>query len=124
MKKLFISVWALAALASCSKEENMGSGTGDARVAIVPSAGIEHNVISRAAVEGTSFAEGADVFRLSAFESAAEPTNNWTADGAEAFENMQVNCAANGSLSLATPKYYPPTGTNARSSGSMPMLPR
>ena len=58
----------------------MGSGTGDVRVAIVPSAGIEHNVISRAAVEGTSFAEGADVFRLSAFESAAEPTD-WTAAG-------------------------------------------
>ena len=113
MKKLFISVWALAALASCSKEENMGSGTGDVRVAIVPSAGIEHNVISRAAVEGTSFAEGNDVFRLSAFEAATEPTDNWTANGAQAFENMQVNCAANGSLSLATPKYYPPTGTNA-----------
>jgi hypothetical protein len=116
MKKLFISVCALAALAGCSteKEEIRGVDTDNARTAIAPSANIENNVISRAAVDGTSFAEGNDVFRLSAFEAATEPTDNWTADGAQAFENMQVNCAANGSLSLATPKYYPPTGTNAQ----------
>lgn len=114
MKKIFISVLTLAALAGCSKEENTGIGTGDDRVAIAPSANIESNVISRAAVEGTSFAEGTDVFRLSAFESATEPAGNWTAAGAEAFENMQVNCAANGTLSLVTPKYYPPTGASEK----------
>ena len=116
MKKLFISVWALAALAGCSteKEEIRGIDTDNARTAIAPSADIENNVISRAAVDGTSFAEGNDVFRLSAFEAATEPTDNWTADGAQAFENVQVNCAADGTLSLASPKYYPPTGTNAQ----------
>lgn len=116
MKKLFISVCALAALVGCSKEENglPPVGSEESRAAIAPSANIENNVISRAAVDGISFAEGADVFRLSAFEAATEPTDNWTATGAEAFENMQVNCAANGSLSLASPKYYPPTGANAQ----------
>lgn len=114
MKKIILSVLTLAALASCSKEENTGIDTGDDRVAIAPSANIESNVISRAAVDGTTFAEGTDVFRLSAFESATEPTDNWTATGAEAFENMQVNCAANGTLSLAMPKYYPPTGANEK----------
>lgn len=116
MKKLFISVCALAALVGCSKEENglPAGGSEESRAAIAPSANIENNVISRAAVDGTSFAEGNDVFRLSAFEAATEPTDNWTANGAQAFENMQVNCAANVSLSLATPKYYPPTGTNAQ----------
>lgn len=116
MKKLFISVWALAALVGCSKEENglPAGGSEESRAAIAPSANIENNVISRAAVDGTSFAEGDDVFRLSAFEAATEPTDNWTATGTEAFENMQVNCAANGPLSLATPKYYPPTGASEK----------
>ena len=116
MKKLFISVWALAALVCCSKEENglPAGGSEESRAAIAPSANIENNVISRSAVDGTSFAEGNDVFRLSAFEAATEPTDNWTATGAEAFENMRVNCAANGTLSLATSKYYPPTGANAQ----------
>lgn len=116
MKKIFISVCALAALVGCSKEENArpAGGSEGSRAAIAPSANIENNVISRAAVDGTSFAEGNDVFRLSAFEAATEPTDNWTATGAQAFENVQVNCAANGSLSLATPKYYPPTGANAQ----------
>jgi len=114
MKKIILSVLTLAALASCSKEENTGIDTGDDRVAIAPSANIESNVISRAAVEGTSFAEGTDVFRLSAFESATEPAGNWTAAGTEAFENMQVNCVANGTLSLNTPKYYPPTGASEK----------
>lgn len=114
MKKIILSVLTLAALAGCSKEENTGIDTGDDRVAIAPSANIENNVISRAAVEGTSFAEGTDVFRLSAFEAVTEPTDNWTATGAEAFENMQVNCVANGTLSLATPKYYPPTGASEK----------
>ncbi len=116
MKKIVVSAMMLAALASCSteKEETPQIDAENVRTAIVPNADIESNVIGRAAVEGTSFAEGTDVFRLSAFESATEPAENWTAAGAEAFENMQVNCAASGSLALAAPKYYPPTGADAQ----------
>lgn len=116
MKKIFISVLTLAALAGCSKEENglPASSNEESRAVIAPSANIENNVISRAAVEGTVFLQGSDVFRLSAFEAVEEPTDNWTATGAEAFEDMQVNCVADGTLSLATPKYYPPTGASEK----------
>lgn len=119
MKKIFVSIAALAALASCSKEEagvpGNGNGNETERAAIAPSAAIENNVVSRAAVEGTAFAAGADVFRLCAFLSGDNAPTDWSvAAGTEAFEQMQVNCTGEGKLSLATPKYYPPTGENAQ----------
>ncbi len=119
MKKIFIPILALAALAGCSKEEagvpeNDNNNQTD-RVAIAPSAAIENNVVSRAAVEGTAFVAGADVFRLCAFQSGdTEPTDWSVAADTEAFENLQVNCSDAGALALATPKYYPPTGENAQ----------
>lgn len=119
MKKIFIPILALVALAGCSKEEagvpeNDNNNQTD-RVAIAPSAAIENNVVSRAAVEGTAFVAGADVFRLCAFQSGdTEPTDWSVAADTEAFENLQVNCSDAGALALATPKYYPPTGENAQ----------
>lgn len=113
MKKIFIPVLVLAALASCSNEDNMMTDNTHGRVAIIPSANVENNIISRAAVEGTTFGQGDDVFRLSAFESKTEPTN-WTATGDEAFENIQVNGANGGSLTLATEKFYPASGSGQK----------
>ena len=114
MKKIFISVLALAALASCSNEDNMMmDNDNNSRVAIVPNANIENNVISRAAVEGKTFSKGDDVFRLCAFLASgdAEP-QDWTATfGTEAFEDMPVNCSDDGNLSLNTSKYYPASGS-------------
>lgn len=117
MKKIFVSIVALAALAGCSKEEvglpDNGNETG--RVAIAPRAAIENNVVSRAAVEGDKFTAGTDVFRLCAFLSGDNAPTDWTvAAGTEAFEDLQVNCSDAGTLALSTPKFYPPTGTSAQ----------
>lgn len=114
MKKIFISALALAALAGCSKED-AGQPEGDAagRIAIVPSAGVNTNTISRAAVEGTKFSQGNDVFRLCAFLSGDNAPTDWTVtENTEAFENVAVNCTdANGTVALSTPKYYPASGS-------------
>ena len=113
MKKVVISVFAFAVLASCSKEENkLNGGDPAAPVAIAPSAGIVTNLITRAAVDGTTFSAGTDVFRLCAFETdGAEPTD-WTVDDTtpEAFENVQVDMGSTDLSLKPTAKYYPPAG--------------
>lgn len=113
MKKVIISVFALVALASCSKEENkLDGGNPTGPVAIAPSAGIETNLISRAAVDGTTFLDGPDVFRLCAFETDGAVPTDWTVDDTtpEAFENVQVDMASNNLSLKPTAKYYPPVG--------------
>ena len=119
MKKIFVSIVALAALAGCSKEEagfpeNDNNNQTD-RVAIAPCAAIENNVVSSAAVEGDKFTAGTDVFRLCAFLSGDVAPTDWSvAAGTEAFENLQVNCSDAGTLALSEAKFYPPTGTSAQ----------
>lgn len=109
MKKIFVFIAALASLAGCSKEDRTEGGNENGRMAIAPNAGVENNLIGSAADGTESFKDGKDVFRLSAFLSDDSAPDDWTVDAdTEAFENIQVNMAT--TLSLETPKYYPPSG--------------
>ena len=79
MKKLILSLAAVAALASCSQEEsnNVPEGALD-RTPITVNAGIETSVVSKAPVTGTSFKDGeSNLFRLVAYANATqtEPTD-------------------------------------------------
>ena len=79
MKKLILSLAAVAALASCSQEEgNKTPEIAQNGTPIAVSAGIETSVVTKAPVTGTTFTNGAsDLFRLVAYANATQnvPTN-------------------------------------------------
>ena len=71
MKKLILSMAAVAALASCSNDESNVAPELDAKgTPIAVTAGIETSVDTKAPVTGTAFTDGAsDLFRLVAYKS-------------------------------------------------------
>lgn len=74
MKKLILSMAAVAALASCSNDESNVAPELDAKgTPIAVTAGIETSVDTKAPVTGTAFADGAsNLFRLVAYENATQ----------------------------------------------------
>lgn len=74
MKKLILSMAAVAALASCSNDESNVAPELDAKgTPIAVTAGIETSVDTKAPVTGTAFADGAsDLFRLVAYKNATQ----------------------------------------------------
>lgn len=74
MKKLILSLAAVAALASCSQEEgNKAPEIAQNGTPIAVSAGIETSVVTKAPVTDTKFTDGAsDLFRLVAYANATQ----------------------------------------------------
>ena len=119
MKKLILSMAAVAALASCSNDESNVAPELDAKgTPIAVTAGIETSVDTKAPVTGTSFTNGAsDLFRLVAYENTTQAvpsdfstpyfTNNGKGD-------VNVNSKQNGDQGyqlLPDPaQYYPVDG--------------
>ena len=103
MKKMIFSLLAIAAMTSCTttSEDEIDP---NAPVEIKLSAGI--NTLSRAAITGTAFEDGNDLFHVTAYKSAA-PTSDYSN---AYFDNIIVNQASN-KLAFAAPKYYPADGT-------------
>lgn len=74
MKKLILSLAAVAALASCSQEEgNKASEIAQNGTPIAVSAGIETSVVTKAPITGTAFKDGElNLFRLVAYANATQ----------------------------------------------------
>lgn len=74
MKKLILSLAAVAALASCSQEEgNKASEITQNGTPIAVNAGIETSVVTKAPVTDSKFTDGAsDLFRLVAYDNATQ----------------------------------------------------
>lgn len=115
IKRTFITLLAVAALASCSKSETEPAnppqpGTPqESQVAITLSAGIDATSETKAAVSGTAFPENTtNVFRLTAYAGTAAPSADWST---AYFADQQVNSGAASALSLHDMKYYPADGT-------------
>ena len=109
MKKLILSLAAVAALASCSQEEsNNVPEVVPGNVPITVSAGIGTSVESKAVVDGSQFAVGNNVFSLVAYSSTSSSVADYTTVYSE-MGPVNVNCvkAEPNDLELATPKYYP-----------------
>lgn len=108
----------VAALASCSKEENPGADgiQEESRAAIVPTAGLSMSATSRAAlpsgpISGTAFPVSTEsVFAVTAYKGTAAPTSDYSS---AYFDNEAVDSNAEGAespLSFATAQYYPADG--------------
>ena len=108
MKKLILSLAAVAALASCSQEEsNNVPEVIPGNVPIIVNAGVGATVESKAAVNGSSFANNTqNAFNLFAFRQAA--TGDWSANNY--FKDLPVDCNAEGEFH--TGKFYPAGGNN------------
>lgn len=108
MKKLILSLAAVAALASCSQEE--GNNVPEAvpsNVPIIVNAGLGTSVESKAAVNGTSFTPNTqDVFNLFAFTQAA--TGDWASNNY--FKDLPVDCDEENKFH--TGKFYPAGGND------------
>lgn len=109
MKKITIILLAAIALISCNKNiDVVDPMTPDLNAPILVTAGVEATteVDTKAPVTGTSFpATATNIFRLTAFQGTAVPTNYTTTY----FDNIQVNSSSS-TLSLATDQYYPTNG--------------
>lgn len=108
MKKLILSLAAVAALASCSQEEsNNVPEVVPGNVPIIVNAGLGATVESKAAVNGSSFANNTqNAFNLFAFTQAA--TGDWSTD--DYFKDLPVDCNAEGEFH--TGEFYPAGGND------------
>ena len=106
MKKLILSMAAVAALASCSNDESNAPEVLPGDVPIIVNAGLATSVETKAPVEGSTFkANTENAFNLMACES--DPTSgDWETDAY--FENLPVDCNAEGEFH--TGKFYPGGG--------------
>lgn len=108
MKKLILSLAAVAALASCSQEEgNNVPEVVPGNIPIIVNAGLGASVESKAAVDGSTFADNTqNAFNLFAFTQAA--AGDWSANNY--FKDLPVNCNAEGEFH--TGKFYPAGGND------------
>ena len=98
-------------LCSCSKESAESFAGGDPTSPILPDAGVAVTVETKAdligAVTGTTFPVNTNkVFSVVGYSGTAAPTN-WTSPY---IANVAVNSGTTGTLSFATPQYYPVNG--------------
>lgn len=110
MKKLILSLAAVAALASCSQEEgNNVPEVVPGNVPIIVNAGLGTSVESKAngPIDGNTFAKNTEnAFNLLAFTTA--PTSDWSQNYFG--QDLPVACDANGEFH--TGRFYPAGGAN------------
>lgn len=116
--RIIAAVLALAALASCSKDDGNITDGGiqdDSRTAIVPSASLNASAASgsRAAlpegpVAGTTFPASTEkLFAVTAYKGTTAPSSDYST---AYFDNEAVDSDAEGRLSFETMQYYPADG--------------
>lgn len=109
MKKLILSLAAVAALASCSQEEgNNVPEVVPGNVPIIVNAGLGASVESKASgpIDGTAFEKNTnEAFNLLAFTTA--PTSDWSQ---AYFKDLPVDCDEN--REFHTGKFYPAGGAD------------